>query len=84
MVEAGWGAQFLIYPSLPQTMTWLGVQQLDNPVAAIAEAYQRHCVVLRDLRLVGRFDYFQVHQASGCGSGRMTWTRAHQDLDLPP
>ena len=34
----------------------LGVQQLDNPAAAIAEAYQRHCVDLRDLRLVGRFD----------------------------
>jgi hypothetical protein len=35
------------------------MQQLDDP-AAIAEDYQRHCVDLRDLRLVGRLDYLQV------------------------
>jgi hypothetical protein len=38
----------------------LGIQQLDSPDTAIAEAYQCHYVDLCDLRLVGRFDYFQV------------------------
>jgi hypothetical protein len=38
----------------------LGVAQLDDPAAAIAKAYQRLCVDLGDLRLVGKFDDFQV------------------------
>jgi endonuclease YncB( thermonuclease family) len=92
MVESGWGALFLIYPSLPRNDdlnllleaaavafderrgAWagfgedlllgyefraaikLGVQDLQDPAAAIAEAYQRLCVDLRDLSLVGKFD----------------------------
>jgi hypothetical protein len=47
---------FLIYP--PQLQH--GDLNLLLAAAAIAEAYQRHCVDLRDLRLVGKFDYFQV------------------------
>ena len=86
MVEAGWGALFLISRSLPQNndlnlplgvaqAAWdgrrgawaefgetlllgyeyracikLGAQQLDNPAAAIAEAYQRHCMKRPSLR----------------------------------
>ena len=38
----------------------LGVQQLTARRRRSPGAYQRHCVDLRDLRLVGRFDYFQV------------------------
>jgi hypothetical protein len=96
MVASGWGALFLIYPSLPRNddlnlllaaaaAAWdekrgawaafgeelllgyefraaikLGVEELEDPAAAIADAYQRLCVDPRDLRLVGKFDYFQV------------------------
>jgi hypothetical protein len=38
----------------------LGIAELDDPAAAIADAYPRLCVDLRDLSLVGKFDYFQV------------------------
>jgi endonuclease YncB( thermonuclease family) len=119
MVEAGWGALFLIYPSLPQNndlnlllsaaaTAWdgrrgawaefgetlllgyeyracikLGVAQLDDPAAAIAEAYQRHCVDLRDLRLVGKFDYFQVPPSQRLWIWEDDLEQGRQALDLP-
>jgi hypothetical protein len=53
----------------------LGVQELDDPASAIAEACQRHCMHLRDLRLVAGSTTSRSHQASGCGSGRTTLSR---------
>ena len=48
----------------------LGVKKLEDPAAAIADAYQRHCVDLRDLRW----------------SASSTTTRSHpaSQLPLPP
>jgi hypothetical protein len=61
----------------------LGVQPLDGPAAVIAEAYQRHCVDLRDLRLVGRFDDFQVPPSQRLWIWEDDLEPARQDLDLP-
>jgi hypothetical protein len=44
----------------------LGVKKLEDPAAAIVDAYQRLCVDLRDLSLVGKFDYFQVASQDWC------------------
>jgi hypothetical protein len=62
----------------------LGVAELNDPAAAIAEAYQRLCVDLRDLRLVGKFDYSRSHQANDCGSGRTTSPRPAKTSASPP
>jgi hypothetical protein len=61
----------------------LGVAQLNDPAAAIAEAYQRHCVDLGDLRLVGKFDYFQVPPSQRLWIWEDDLPQARQDLDLP-
>jgi hypothetical protein len=61
----------------------LSVAQLDDPAAAIAEAYQRHCVDLRDLQLVGKFDYFQVPPSQRLWIWEDDLPQAREDLDLP-
>jgi endonuclease YncB( thermonuclease family) len=119
MVASGWGALFLIYPSLPRNDdlnllleaaavafderrgAWagfgedlllgyefraaikLGVQDLQDPAAAIAEAYQRHCVDLRDPSLVGKFDYFQVPPSQRLWIWEDDLAQAKLDLALP-
>jgi len=55
-----------------RTCIKLNIAQLDDPAEAIAEAYQRLCVDLRDLPLIGKFDYVRSRQASDCGSGSTT------------
>ena len=118
MVAAGWGALFLIYPSLPRNddlnlllaeaqVAWderrgawaafgedlllgygfraaikLGVKKLEDPAAAIADAYQRLCVDLRDLRVVGKFDYFQVPPSQRLWIWEVDLAAATRDLDL--
>jgi endonuclease YncB( thermonuclease family) len=119
MVASGWGAMFLIYPSLPRNddlnllleaaeVAWdekrgawagfgedlllgyefraaikLGVQDLEDPAAAIADAYQRHCVDLRDLHLVGRFGYHQVPPSQRLWIWEADLAQAKLDLALP-
>jgi endonuclease YncB( thermonuclease family) len=119
MVASGWGALFLIYPSLPRNddlnlllaaaaAAWdekrgawaafgeelllgyefraaikLGVEELEDPAAAIADAYQRLCVDLRDLRLVGKFDYFQVPPSQRLWIWEADLAAATRDLALP-
>jgi endonuclease YncB( thermonuclease family) len=118
MVATGWGALFLIYPSLPQNddlnlllaeaqVAWderrgawaafgedlllgyefraaikLGVKKLQDPAAAIANAYQRLCVDLSDLSLVGKFDYFQVPPSQRLWIWEADLAAATRDLDL--
>jgi hypothetical protein len=53
----------------------LGIKKLEDPAGAIADAYQRLCVDLCDLSLVGKFDYFQVPPSQRCGSGKPTCRR---------
>jgi hypothetical protein len=119
MVASGWGALFLIYPSLPRNddlnlllaaaaAAWdekrgawaafgeelllgyefraaikLGVEELEDPAAAIADAYQRLCVDPRDLRLVGKFDYFQVPPSQRLWIWEDDLAQAKLDLALP-
>jgi endonuclease YncB( thermonuclease family) len=119
MVASGWGALFLIYPSLPRNddlnlllaaaaAAWdekrgawaafgeelllgyefraaikLGVEELEDPAAAIADAYQRLCVDLRDLRLVGKFDYHQVPPSQRLWIWEADLAAATRDLALP-
>jgi hypothetical protein len=61
----------------------LGRKHLADPADAIAEAYQRLCVDLRDLRLVGKFDYFQVPPSQRLWSWEDDLDQARRDLDLP-
>jgi hypothetical protein len=119
MVASGWGAMFLIYPSLPRNddlnllleaaeTAWeerrgawaafgedlllgyefraaikLGVKKLEDPATAIADAYQRLCVDLRDLHLVGKFDYFQVPPSKRLWIWEDDLAAATRDLALP-
>ena len=119
MVDSGWAALFLIYPSLPRNddlnllldaaeAAWterrgawqqggetlllgyefracikLGVAELEDPAAAIADAYQRLCVDLRDLQLVGKFDYFQVPPSQRLWIWEDDLPQAKADLALP-
>jgi hypothetical protein len=119
MVDAGWGAMFLIYPSLPRNddldlllaaaeVAWdekrgawaafgedlllgyefraaikLGVEDLEDPAAAIADAYQRLCVDLRDLRVVGKFEYHEVPPNQRLWIWEADLAEAKRDLDLP-
>jgi endonuclease YncB( thermonuclease family) len=119
MVDSGWGAMFLIYPSLPRNddlnlllaaaeAAWdekrgawaefgedlllgyefraaikLGIQELEDPATAIADAYQRHCVDLRDLHLVGKFDYHQVPPSQRLWIWELDLAAATRDLALP-
>jgi hypothetical protein len=59
----------------------LGAQQLDDPAAAIAEAYQRHSWISVICGWWAGSTTSRFHQASGCG-----WEddleQARQDLDL--
>jgi hypothetical protein len=111
MVEVGWGALFLIYPSLPHNddlnlllsaaqAAWdgrrgawaefgetlllgyeyracikLGVQQLDDPAAAVAEAYSATAWISATWGWWAGSTTSRSHQASGCGSGRTTSSR---------
>lgn len=52
--------------TVPRTCLKLGVTQLDDPAAAIADATATY-VDLRDPWLHGNSDCFQVGHASGCG-----------------
>jgi hypothetical protein len=115
MVDSGWAALFLIYPSLPRNndlnllleaaeAAWtqrrgawqqggetlllgyefracikLGVAELDDPAEAIADATSA-CV---DLRLVGRFDYFQVPPSQRLWIWEDDLPQAKADLGLP-
>jgi endonuclease YncB( thermonuclease family) len=119
MVASGWGALFLIYPSLPRNddlnllleaaaVAWeekrgawaafgedlllgyeyraaikLGVKKLEDPAAAIADAYQRLCVDLRHLRLVGKFNYFHVPPSQRLWIWEDDLAQAKLDLALP-
>jgi endonuclease YncB( thermonuclease family) len=119
MVDSGWGALFVIYPSLPRNddlnlllaaaeAAWdarrgawqefgedlllgyefraaikLGVEELADPAVAIAEAYQRLCVDLRTLRLVGKFDYHQVPPSKRLWIWEEDLPQATRDLALP-
>jgi endonuclease YncB( thermonuclease family) len=119
MVASGWGALFVIYPSLPRNddlnvlleaaeAAWterrgawaefgedlllgyeyraaikLGIEELEDPAATVADAYQRHCVDLRDLRLVGKHDYFQVPPSQRLWIWEDDLAQATPDLALP-
>jgi endonuclease YncB( thermonuclease family) len=119
MVASGWGALFVIYPSLPRNddlnvlleaaeAAWserrgawaefgedlllgyeyraaikLGIEELEDPAEAIADAYQRHCVDLRDLRLVGKFDYHEVPPSQRLWIWEDDLAQATLDLALP-
>jgi endonuclease YncB( thermonuclease family) len=119
MVASGWGALFVIYPSLPRNddlnvlleaaeAAWeekrgawaefgedlllgyeyraaikLGIEELQDPAGAIADAYQRHCVDLRDLRLVGKFDYHEVPPSQRLWIWEDDLAQATLDLALP-
>jgi hypothetical protein len=61
----------------------LGVKKLQDPAAAIADAYQWLCVDLRDLRLVGKFDYFQVPPSQWLWIWEVDLAQAKLDLALP-
>ncbi|MEU5877789.1 thermonuclease family protein [Spirillospora sp. NPDC047279] len=119
MVAAGWGAMFLIYPSLPREpdlrllvreaeSAWnerrgvwaefgedvllayeyracvkLGERDLGDPAAAVAGAYQRICVDLRDLRVMGEFGYHEVPPSRRLWIWKDDLDRAREDLKLP-
>jgi hypothetical protein len=61
----------------------LGVKKLEDPAAAIADAYQRVCVDLRDLRVVGKFDYFRVPPSQRLWIWEVDLAAAIRDLALP-
>jgi hypothetical protein len=61
----------------------LGVEELEDPPAAIADAYQRHCVDLRDLRLVGKFDYHEILPSQRLWIWEADLAAATRDLALP-
>jgi endonuclease YncB( thermonuclease family) len=61
----------------------LGVAELEDPAAVIADAYQRLCVDLRDLSLVGKFDYFQVPPSKRLWIWEVDLATATRDLALP-
>ncbi|MBC9714792.1 hypothetical protein H9Y04_19760 [Streptomyces sp. TRM66268-LWL] len=119
MVSSGWGAMFLVHPSLPhnadlnrlvteaeqawseQRGMWaefgedlllayefracvkLGAEELDDPKAAVEEAYQRVCVDLRDLRVVGLHGYHEVPPSQRLFIWADDFEQARKDLDLP-
>ncbi|MFG2003716.1 thermonuclease family protein [Spirillospora sp. NPDC048911] len=119
MVAAGWGAMFLIYPSIPRDpdlkvlvqdaeTAWnerrgawadfgerlllayeyracikLGDQKLPDPAAAVKDAYQRICVDLRDLRMVGEFGYHEVPPHRRLWIWKDDLNQAREDLKLP-
>lgn len=119
MVASGWGAMFMIYPSLPNNhdlnlliddadLAWrrklgaweqfgetlllgyeyracvkLGAKKLSDPKKAVAGAYQRICVDLRDLSTVGLFDYYKVPPSQRLWIWQDDYDRARIDLDLP-
>jgi hypothetical protein len=60
----------------------LGIKKLADPATAIAAAYQRFCVDLRDLRLVGKFDYFQVPPSQRLWIWEADLAAATRDLAL--
>jgi hypothetical protein len=61
----------------------LGIKKLEDPAGAIADAYQRLCVDLRDLSLVGEFDYFQVPPSQRLWIWEVDLAQAKLDLALP-
>ncbi|GAA2598717.1 thermonuclease family protein [Actinomadura fulvescens] len=119
MVAAGWGAMFLIYPSIPKDAdlrlllqdaetawserrgAWaefgenllpayeyracvkLGEQKLKSAKAAVENAFQRICVDLRDLRVVGEFGYHEVPPSRRLWIWKDDLDRAREDLKLP-
>ena len=50
---------------------------------AIADAYQRLCVDLRDLMVVGKFDYFQAPPSQRLWIWEADLAAATHDLALP-
>jgi hypothetical protein len=50
---------------------------------SIADAYQRLCVDLRDLRLVGKFDYHEVPPSQRLWIWEADLAAATHDLALP-
>jgi endonuclease YncB( thermonuclease family) len=119
MVAVGWGAMFLVYPSIPRDpdlntlveeadRAWaerrgmwaafgedlllgyefracvkLGARELGDPRAAVENAYQRVCVDLRDLKVVGPFGYHAVPPSQRLWIWRDDLDRARRDLPLP-
>ncbi|GAA2434017.1 hypothetical protein GCM10010191_55470 [Actinomadura vinacea] len=119
MVAAGWGAMFLIYPSIPRDSdlkllldeadaAWtqkrgmwdefgedlllgyeyracikLGVAALDDPEAAVEDAYQRICVDLDGLRVLGLFDYHLASPSRRLWIWEKDFDQAREDLKLP-
>ncbi|MFB4319514.1 thermonuclease family protein [Actinomadura sp. 21ATH] len=120
MVAAGWGAMFLVYPSLPggadlRTLldeahaAWterrgmwaefgadlllayeyracvkLGAARMEDPKAAVDEAYRRICVDLDGPRVLGPYDYHRTPPSRRLWIWREDLDRAREDLDLPP
>lgn len=60
----------------------LGTHNLGNPADAIAEAYQRHCVDLRDLKQVGLYGYHKVPPAQRLWIWDRDLAQARRDLPL--
>ncbi|WP_067490055.1 hypothetical protein [Actinomadura hibisca] len=119
MVASGWGALFLVHPSLPgpadlrlllreADAAWterrgmwaefgadlllayeyracvkLGVRGLDDPKAAVAGAYQRICVDLRDRSVVGPFGYHRVPPPHRLWIWPDRFGQAREELGLP-
>ena len=61
----------------------LGIKKLQDPATAIADAYQRLCVDLRDLRVVGKFDYHEVPPSQRLWIWEADLAAATHDLALP-
>jgi hypothetical protein len=61
----------------------IGVAELEDPAEAIAGAYQRLCVDLCNLQLVGKFDYFQVPPSQRLWICEDDLPQAMADLGLP-
>ncbi|RAY13784.1 hypothetical protein DPM19_19215 [Actinomadura craniellae] len=119
MVASGWGAMFLIYPSLPHdrdlnllideaARAWdgrrgmwaefgedlllayeyracvkLGVAKMEDPAETAAGAFQRICVDLRNLRVVGPHGYFEVPPSHRLWIWADDFDQASKDLKLP-
>ncbi|WP_199547269.1 hypothetical protein [Streptomyces sp. N35] len=118
MVASGWGAMFLVHPSLPHNAdlnrlvteadrawserrgAWaefgedlllayefracvkLGAEKLDDIKTAVDDAYQRVCVDLRDLRVVGLHGYHEVPPSHRLFIWADEFEQARKDLDL--
>ncbi|SDK21405.1 hypothetical protein [Streptomyces indicus] len=119
MVASGWGALFLVHPSLPHNAdlnlllaeadrAWterrgmwaefgadlllayefracvkLGAERLDDPKRTVDEAYRRICVDLRDLSVVGLYNYHEVPPSQRLFVWADAFEQARKDLDLP-